>query len=104
MNNSDAGAALPPEARTLILQVVDYDTSYADFSWEKFNELLIGLIVKLLRDDYPRLRQILYRIDVREKDAERAFSAGNIEAIAQALATAIIDRQREKWHYRQENK
>jgi len=58
-----------------------------------FRALLIERIVALLTHDMERLMNILYRVDVSEALAARAFRDNAPEHIAPALADLIIERQ-----------
>lgn len=66
------------------------------------NALQVALIQKILffiRTDVDRLLQILYRIDVHQKDTDAAFELGDINLISSELAKVIIQRQLQKIEY-----
>ncbi|MFT6630108.1 MAG: hypothetical protein ACJAS4_000042 [Bacteriovoracaceae bacterium] len=53
----------------------------------------------LIRTDLDRLLQILYRIDVPQKDSDDAFDLGEVKKISFQLAEKIINRQLQKIDY-----
>jgi hypothetical protein len=63
-------------------------------SRDEFQKLLTGLISHLLDNDFERLLNGLYRIDVSEEKVKLAMaSEGNI---AEQIAILIIDREMKK--------
>ena len=60
---------------------------------EKLENWLTGEIALLMDQDFERLMQVLYRIDVSEEKTELAFAASNP---ANELAKLIIERELQK--------
>jgi hypothetical protein len=61
------------------------------FDKERFIEMLAPYISELLDHDFQRLVQIMYRIDVSEKEFALTLQAGNMK-IPEELAELIYDR------------
>ena len=68
---------------------------------EKLKKWLTQEIMILMERDFQKLLQILYRIDVNEQKAKKAFSATNP---ASALAELIIERELQKVESRKKYK
>jgi hypothetical protein len=62
-------------------------------SREQLHQQLTQLIIYLLLHKMELLLQVLYRIDVFEKDTKAAFAQNNPQLIAPILANLIIDRE-----------
>ena len=62
---------------------------------------LIELICKLLDEDFGRLLQLLYRVDVSEDKLKKAFIIHKEKEPAEVIAEMIIQRQREKLKWRE---
>jgi hypothetical protein len=60
--------------------------------FERFRRALAGQIARLMAEEPERLMQLLYRVDVDERIAQRALA----ESRADALAGAVIARVLEK--------
>lgn len=72
--------------------------SESDF-FKKLQILLADRIEFLIRTDVDKLLQILYRIDVPQKDSDEAFDLGEVKKISFSLAEKIINRQLQKVDY-----
>lgn len=59
-------------------------------------------LVYMLHHEMEKLMNLLYRIDVREKDTKAAFAQSDPKLIAPKLAQAIIQRELEKAQSRKE--
>jgi hypothetical protein len=58
----------------------------------------------LLLNDFPRLVQLLYRIDVSEKKVKEVLRAAPDQDAGLLIADLIVQRQLEKWKARGEAK
>jgi hypothetical protein len=65
-------------------------------SYEQLHERLTESIVYLLLHKMELLLQVLYRVDVFEKDTKAAFAQNEPKLIAPELAKLIIDRELRK--------
>lgn len=65
-------------------------------SYEQLHDRLTELIVYLLLHKMELLLQVLYRVDVFEKDTIAAFAQNDPKLIAPELAKLIIDRELKK--------
>ncbi len=65
-------------------------------SYEQLHDRLTELIVYLLLHKMELLLQVLYRVDVFEKDTKAAFLQNDPKLIAPELAKLIIDRELKK--------
>lgn len=65
-------------------------------SKEETLKQLTAAIVFLLLHDMEKLLNILYRIDVFERDTKAAFAQNNPEQIAPRLAELILNREMQK--------
>lgn len=68
---------------------------------EKLENWLTGEIALLMDQDFERLMQVLYRIDVSEEKTKLAFAASNP---ANELAKLIIERELQKVETRKKYK
>ena len=63
---------------------------------------LTALVGWLLREDFTRLVNTLYRIDVRERDFHAAMQAATpAEALAEAILNRLIEKAETRIRYRQ---
>jgi hypothetical protein len=65
-------------------------------SWEELNAELKKFINHLLNNDFERLLQGLYRIDVNEERVKEILNVEPPETIADKLTDLILKRQRQK--------
>jgi hypothetical protein len=65
-------------------------------TYQQLHERLTVLIVYLLLHKMELLLQVLYRVDVFEKDTKAAFAQNDPKLIAPELAKLIIDRELKK--------
>lgn len=65
-------------------------------TYQQLHERLTALIVYLLLHKMELLLQVLYRVDVFEKDTKAAFAQNDPKLIAPELAKFIIDRELKK--------
>lgn len=65
-------------------------------TYQQLHERLTALIVYLLLHKMELLLQVLYRVDVFEKDTKAAFAQNDPKLIAPELAKLIIDRELKK--------
>ena len=74
----------------------------------EFKKHLTGKISELLDNNYEKLINILYRIDINEEKLNELFGSKNRESIPGNLADLIIERQLQKIQirnmYRKERK
>lgn len=69
-------------------------------AFEKRLGLIETGVFDLLMNNSDHLAWLLYRIDVREKDSQKAFEEGSTRQIAAALTQLIVQRQMEKYESR----
>ncbi len=67
--------------------------------FKRLQALLAQRVEILIRTDIDKLLQILYRIDVHQKDSDQAFDLGEVKKISLKLAEKIINRQLQKVDY-----
>lgn len=65
-------------------------------SLDELKKFLTEKISELLDQDYDKLLNALYRIDINEKKLHDLFSGKNREYIPTALADLILERQMQK--------
>jgi hypothetical protein len=65
-------------------------------TYQQLHERLTALIVYLLLHKMELLLQVLYRVDVFERDTKAAFAQNDPKLIAPELAKLIIDRELKK--------
>ena len=91
--------ALTKEVRQLLLREVPVASEEGP-DWEALHSLLRQWVTEQLEYDPSRLRLVLYRVDVDESRAAEALSLGDTKAIADALASLILERQAAKARWR----
>jgi hypothetical protein len=74
----------------------EHDLIAQSTTYEQLQERLTELIVYLLLHKMELLLQVLYRVDVFERDAKAAFAQNDPKLIAPELAKLIIDRELKK--------
>ncbi len=62
---------------------------------------LVGLVQKMIDEDFPALVQFLYRIDVSEAELKFKLKNAPIGQSSEVIVDAIIARQEAKWKARQ---
>lgn len=73
------------------------DSNSAFFDYLKSQ---LALRIKfLINTDMDKLLQALYRIDVNDRETDRAFSLGEVQAVSEKLAELVIRRQLQKLDY-----
>lgn len=60
-------------------------------------------VYDLLMNNSEHLAWLLYRIDVREKDSQKAFEESDTRKIATVLTQLIVQRQLEKYESRKQH-
>lgn len=75
---------------------LNFDLIVRDEFSEITKNLLIEKIIFLLVNDFEKLRNILYRIDVNEKKVKELFAQNNPKLIAPGIVDLIIERLKEK--------
>lgn len=70
----------------------------SDF-YERLQNELADRIVFLINTDMDKLLQALYRIDVNDRETDRAFALGEIKAVGLKLADLVLRRQLQKLEY-----
>ena len=84
------------------LVVIDSDNQYEHIQEAQLlRAKLIELIRKLLDEDFSRLLQLLYRVDVSEEKLKQALVFYKEKEPAEVIAEMIIQRQREKLKWRE---
>jgi hypothetical protein len=63
-------------------------------SWEQLRTVLAQHLAVMLVDDFARLVNVMYRLDVPEQSFRTALAAPTLEARAQALTDAVLARER----------
>ncbi|TAE87599.1 MAG: hypothetical protein EAY81_03970 [Bacteroidetes bacterium] len=84
------------EASIRLSDYFEQDTLRLVQTKEKVIKQLAEAIVFLLLHDMEKLMNILYRIDVFERDTKAAFAQNNPEQIAPRLAELILNREMQK--------
>ncbi len=70
------------------------------YSAEKLKRILIKKIAYMLDNEYEKLVNALYRIDLDEVKLHDLFSGKNRESIPEVLADMIFERQIQKLYFR----
>ena len=91
--NSDNLVALIANTAIKLGEYFDDEQLAKATSREQLHQQLTQLIIYLLLHKMELLIQVLYRIDVFEKDTKAAFAQNNPQLIAPILANLIIDRE-----------
>lgn len=65
-------------------------------------QLVKTQVVEWLQYDMDKLVNSLYRLDIREKDVQKAFEATKMEDIADGLTKLILNREVEKYYSRKQ--
>lgn len=74
----------------------EHDLISQSTTYQQLHERLTELIVYLLLHKMELLLQVLYRVDVFERDTKAAFAQNDPKLIAPELAKLIIDRELKK--------
>ena len=61
-------------------------------------------ILFLIENDMPKLIQLLYRIDISEKNTQKAFTGNSAQEIARNIAVLIFNRELQKIETRKKYK
>ncbi|MCC5944172.1 MAG: hypothetical protein JJT94_04505 [Bernardetiaceae bacterium] len=76
-------------------------------TYEALKHYLYAHVLKLLKNNFEQLCQLLYRIDVSEKHLAEAMQLPTLELIAEKLTLKILEREYQKYRsrekYRKEN-
>lgn len=64
-----------------------------ELDWESLKQALTMQLDYLLRQDFERLVQSMYRLDVSEPKFQRALLLPTVEERASALATIVLERE-----------
>ncbi len=79
--------------------------STPDAEWEaRLREAIAGRISDLITQDMPRLKWILYRIDVSEEKLMTALAENPTDKAADVIAGMIIQREMEKARSRERSR
>ena len=82
------------QAHKLVVKDLNIEDQGLVFSnMEKLEDWLAGEISLLIDQDFQRLMNILYRIDVSEEKTKMAFASSDM---AKTIAQLIIDRELQK--------
>jgi hypothetical protein len=81
----------------------EFEIADSNDTLEKFLEILKNEIKNLLKHNTEKLAWILYRIDVKESDTNKAFLLNTEDEIATTLTHLIYVRQIEKLKTRSSN-
>lgn len=79
-------------------QELDENSAYFDY----LKGQLSARIEVLINTDMDRLLQALYRIDVNDRETDRAFALGEIRQVSDKIAELVIQRQVQKLEYARE--
>lgn len=78
-------------------KIVEIQTDFNDFSGDNLltiiEKSLKERISGLLRNDYSTLLNILYRVDISERNVYECMDHDTLDNIADCLTRAIIERQ-----------
>ena len=75
---------------------IEFDVKKTGDTEEEFRIQLTNAIAELLRNDFSRLIQILYRLDVNEEKLKKQLKTNQEVEAAEIIAGMIIDRQIQK--------
>ena len=75
---------------------IEFDVKKTGDTEEEFRIQLTNAIAELLRNDFSRLIQILYRLDVNEEKLKRQLKANQEVEAAEIIAEMIIERELQK--------
>jgi len=64
--------------------------------YQKLRDRLVIVISEMLDDDFNRLLNLLYRMDVSEEKVKRAFVPGQPGSISEDLADLVLQREIQK--------
>jgi len=78
----------------------EMDTNAKSKTIEEFRIQLVKAVEQLLHNDFPRLIQILYRLDVEEEKLKTELKKHQTGHTADLIADMIIKRQLEKQEMR----
>ncbi|MFN3444168.1 MAG: hypothetical protein ACK44D_00385 [Bacteroidia bacterium] len=95
MNNENLPVLIQNSAQKLG-EYFENDLLAQSTTYQQLHERLTALIVYLLLHKMELLLQVLYRVDVFEKDTKAAFAQNDPKLIAPELAKLIIDRELKK--------
>jgi hypothetical protein len=95
MNNENLPVLIQNSAQKLG-EYFENDLVAESTTYQQLHERLTALIVYLLLHKMELLLQVLYRVDVFEKDTKAAFAQNDPKLIAPELAKLIIDRELKK--------
>jgi hypothetical protein len=70
-------------------------------SGAQIEDLLTSRLEEMIRDDFPGLIRLLYRMDVNEEKLRNLLNARSGESAPRIMAVLIMERQREKRESRQ---
>ena len=90
-------------AKIFALDIIEAYFAVENF-FEQFRRKLSVLISELIQNDYTRLLNLLYRVDVDENVVTNCLQGSNISNVADSLADAVIARLIKKIKYRTEHK
>jgi hypothetical protein len=82
------------QVRALLSRVFDLqrDPANPDPDFERFRRALAQQIARLMAEDPGYLMQLLYRVDVDERIAQRALDGGRAEALAGAVIARVLEK------------
>lgn len=95
MNNENLPVLIQNSAQKLG-EYFENDLLAQSTTYQQLQERLTALIVYLLLHKMELLLQVLYRVDVFERDTKSAFAQNDPKLIAPELAKLIIDRELKK--------
>lgn len=77
-------------------QIFDNKIAFLSKNEEQLMEELAQIINQLIEKDFPKLVQILYRIDISEKKLKQKLADADAESAGKTIALLIIERQKQK--------
>jgi len=75
---------------------IEFDVRKPANMLDEFRIQLTAAVLELLRSDFPRLVQILYRLDVSEEKLKEQLKSNQETGAAVIIAEMIIERQLQK--------
>jgi hypothetical protein len=93
-----------PETEVVISISRNFSLQDGYVGLEDLHKALSEVICQMLIKDYPKLLNLLYRIDVNERKFQEVFREGTSEQVSGKISTLIIERELEKANWRRKYK
>jgi len=77
-------------------------TAEPNSDFESLKTALTGRIKDLILNDFHRLVQAMYRLDIDEHKFHQALNSGNIDTQASTLTSLVLDREIQRLKFREQ--